>query len=216
MHAVQRIMRGNEDRPNSEYALSTGGQCRRNVYSRLMEVFATGVRRSTVSQDLTDARTASAKHGERLMTRFAELAGWRLTLLVRNHVERQPWASDAEPARVSDVWAQVAADIAAQEGLVEEVYGNEDVAESEAKASAGARRHLLASRRVWECAPLKIFALARLCCLVSCACRCPGAAGPCRTRRCGSARWAGQRQPVRRQPVRRRRGRGRPAIPGAH
>jgi len=184
-----------------------------------MEVFATGVRRSTVSQDLTDARTAFAKHGERLMTRFTELAGWRLTLLVRDHVERQPWASDAEPARVSDVWAQVAADIAAQEGLVEEVYGNEDAAESEAKASAGTRRQLLACRSAWRVHSVKnahfgdtsLFGF----CAHARARRRPGAAGPVGTRRCGSARRTVRRQPLRCQPVRRRRGGGRPAVPGA-
>ena len=91
-----------------------------------MEVFATGVRRSSVAQDMMEARTVFGKLAERLMTRYTELLGYGFAILVRQFQETRPWMTGGEPRRVSPLWDQIVRDITLHEGLVEVIYANED------------------------------------------------------------------------------------------
>ena len=109
-----------------EGACARRALARRNVYNRLMEVFANSLRRSSVTHDMTEAVSSFNKLAERLMTRFVELVGIGFSVLIRQFLETRPWMGGSEPRRVSPLWVQIVKDIGGIEALVEELYTHED------------------------------------------------------------------------------------------
>lgn len=111
------------------------------TYTRLLEVFQSGVRRGAATNDLNEARSIQSRNAQALLQRYVELQSTTVSAMARLNAETKNWVTAREPRKHSKVWEQILEDIASIEQQVEQMYVQELSHSQQSSESSNRRFH---------------------------------------------------------------------------